>query len=332
MALTGPVAVVGLGLIGGSLARRLHAVGVDVVGYDAAGATRAAATAVGIECVDALADLGAYHPDVVVLAVPLRGMRHVAGQIARHVPDASVTDVGSVKGAVRAAMTAAGLADRYVGAHPMAGTEHSGFESSSADLLTGASWALTVDGATSAEAFLAVLDLVIGPLGGTARVLSDEVHDEAVALISHVPHVVATELLTLVADAPVRDVALGLAAGSFRDGTRVGRTDPRRTEAMVADNSRWVASALRVVIRDLELLVADLESNAPVGMFFDRARHVRTALESAAQGVTVAGVEPTLTSVKVGRPGWVQALVVAGATGAVVAGFDPVHAVVTLSR
>jgi len=273
------VAVAGLGLVGGSVARLLAERGVDVTGFDTTAATRAEARAAGLRVVPDLAALCAGEPDVLVLAVPLRAMRAVAADVARHVRGATVvTDVGSVKGAVRDAVRAAGLDDRYVGAHPMAGTERSGFAASDPRMLEGARWALTVDPTTRGDAFATVLRLVTGPLGGTVHVVTDDVHDESTALVSHVPHVLATELLGVVGDAPVRDVALGLAAGSFRDATRVGRTDPRRTEAMVTDNAAWVASALRVVVRDLERLVDALESNAPVGEFFDRPDAVRAVL------------------------------------------------------
>ncbi|WP_318657425.1 prephenate dehydrogenase [Cellulosimicrobium composti] len=310
------VGVVGLGLVGGSVARLLHEQGVEVTGYDATAATRAAARAAGLRVADDVADVCAGEPDVLVLAVPLRAMRTVATEVARHVRGGTVvTDVGSVKGAVRDAVTSAGLGARYVGAHPMAGTEHSGFEASDAAMLDGARWAVTVDGTTTREAFVRVLGLVTGPLGGTVHVLTDDVHDEATALISHVPHVLATELLGVVADAPVRDVALGLAAGSFRDATRVGRTDPRRTEAMVTDNAAWVASALRVVVRDLEQLVRALETNAPVGEFFDRPEPVRAPAPAPGTGER--------RRVELDDAGaWRSALAAAGARGAVVVGVE----------
>ncbi|MGN6241848.1 MAG: prephenate dehydrogenase [Cellulosimicrobium cellulans] len=306
------VGVVGLGLVGGSVARLLHEQGLDVTAHDATATTRAAARAAGLRVVGDVADVCAAEPDVLVLAVPLRAMRSVATEVARHVRGATVvTDVGSVKGAVRDAVRSAGLGSRYVGAHPMAGTEHSGFEASDPAMLDGARWAVTVDGTTRREALVTVLRLVTGPLGGTVHVLTDEVHDESTALISHVPHVLATELLGVVADAPVRDVALGLAAGSFRDATRVGRTDPRRTEAMVTDNAAWVASALRVVVRDLEQLVAALESNAPVGEFFDRPEPVRGPVRAPGSGERLR--------VDLDEAGdWRTALSDAGARGAVV--------------
>jgi prephenate dehydrogenase len=202
-----------------------------------------------------------------------------------------VTDVGSVKGPVRAAVADAGLADRYVGAHPMAGTEHSGFESSDVALLAGVPWAVTIDPGTDPDRLATVLCLVTGTLAGTAAVLTDDCHDEVAALVSHVPHVVATQLLNAVAGAPVRDVALGLAAGSFRDGTRVAFTDPARTEAMVTENAGWVGSALRKVVRDLEALLQVLEANGPAHEFFHAADDVRATWVPGRRPVTVGELE-----------------------------------------
>lgn len=270
------VAVLGLGLIGGSLARRLAAQGIEVTGHDSSAATRAEAATAGILVASDVEALCTAAPDVLVLAVPLRAMRPVATEVARHLPATTlVTDVGSVKGPVRDVLDACGLGEQYVGAHPMAGTEHSGFAASSESLLDGARWAVTVTERTRADLLVTLLALVTGPAGGSAYVLTDEVHDEAAALISHVPHAFAIELLNLVSAAPVRDVALALAAGSFRDGTRVGRTDPRRTEAMLTENAGWVAPALRLAARDLEALATALEANASAAEFFDRADDVR---------------------------------------------------------
>lgn len=306
------VGVVGLGLIGGSVARSLVARGVAVVATDPSPATRADAAAIGIAVADDVAALASQRPHVVVLAAPLRAMRAVAGEVAAALGqdpgwDPTVTDVGSVKGAVRRAVEAAGLGDRYVGAHPMAGTERSGFEASTDRLLAGARWIVTVEpgpatDVTDPARLLQVLRLVTGPLGGTAVVLTDDVHDEAAALISHVPHVLATELLSLVAGAPVRDVALGLAAGSFRDGTRVALSDPRRTEAMVTENATWVAPALRLAARDLEALADALESNAPVHDFFDRPAVVRETWRPLSPAGTAPPALDAPTAIDAGGP------------------------------
>ncbi|MEU4388057.1 prephenate dehydrogenase/arogenate dehydrogenase family protein [Promicromonospora sp. NPDC023805] len=299
----GPVGIVGLGLIGGSLAKALQAAGVPVVATDPA--SNEEARAAGLSVVDDVAGLALHRPEIVVLAAPLRAMRAVAGELAEALAgepgwDPTVTDVGSVKAPVREAVADAGLAGRYVGAHPMSGTERSGFDASSAELMQGIPWAVTcaatgvgVAGVAGTDAVRLerVLRLVTGPLGGTAAVLTDDLHDEAAALVSHVPHVLANQLLGAVSGAPVRDLALGLAAGSFRDGTRVGLTDPRRTEAMVTENAAWVAPALRLAARDLERLADELESNAPTHWFFDRPDPVRELIGRPG-GPRVTGLRP----------------------------------------
>jgi prephenate dehydrogenase len=322
----GRVAVVGLGLVGGSLARLLAARGVDVVGTDASSTTLAAARIAGLPVARDVAGAVA-GADLVVLAVPLREMGTVAAEVARHVgPDATVTDVGSVKAQVRRAVEAAGLGERYVGAHPMAGTEHSGFGASDVGLLDGAAWAVTVGSGTDADRLAAVLRLVTGPLAGTAAVLTDETHDEVAALVSHVPHVVATQLLNAVAGAPVRDVALGLAAGSFRDGTRVALTDPARTEAMVTENAAWVASALRKVVRDLQAVVRSLESNGTVSDFFHAADDVRSSWSVGDRATSSGSVRVALDD------GWPTALVEHCTAGAVVVGLDDHEVVLRSAR
>lgn len=322
------VGIVGLGLVGGSLARALAAhEDVAVVGQDPDPGTRRVADATGIDVVATAAELAdALRPgDLVVLAAPLLALGQVAHELATAglAEGVVVTDVGSVKAPVRAAVAAAGLGDRYVGAHPMAGTEESGFAASSAALLDGATWAVTIDDATPAHHLLRVLELVTRS-GGRARVLADAVHDDAVALVSHVPHVLATELLTLVGRSPARELALGLAAGSFRDGTRVARTDPRRTEAMVAGNAAAVARALRVAADDLAGLADALERGArgepggaaAVRAFFDEPAPVRRALAAPPEG---AG---PLVRVDLTRPGWQAQAAALGAAGGVVHAAD----------
>jgi prephenate dehydrogenase len=348
---SGPVGIVGLGLIGGSLARALQAAGVPVVATDPSSAEEARAA--GLSVADDVAGLALHRPEIVVLAAPLRAMRTVAAELAEALAgepgwDPTVTDVGSVKAPVREAVADAGLGDRYVGAHPMSGTERSGFESSSAELMQGIPWAVTCRvgdadtgvAGTDPDRLERVLRLVTGPLGGTAAVLTDKLHDEAVALVSHVPHVLATQLLGVVASAPVRDLALGLAAGSFRDGTRVGLTDPRRTEAMVTENGAWVAPVLRLAARDLERLADALDSNAPTHWFFDRPDPVRERLGRPG-GTRVTGLHPGDSGIgaDVGSDvevvpltgDWPGELVARCARGAVVIGFDERGAILQVS-
>ncbi|WP_139984245.1 prephenate dehydrogenase/arogenate dehydrogenase family protein [Nocardioides litoris] len=237
--MSGPerVAVVGAGLIGGSVVRRLAALGrpatvVDPRVEGAAGRVPADA-------------------DLVVVAVPLAAMPSVLARVADEAPAAVVVDLGSVKGTVAAQAAAAGLEGRWVGAHPMAGSEHSGFEHSTADLLLGATWAVTRGPGPVAD----VVRWIIATFEATVLVLDAAEHDRSVALVSHAPHVLANALLETVGTAVVGGgpAAALLAAGSFRDGTRVAGRDPERTRAMLADNS----AALGPVLDDLVALLQD---------------------------------------------------------------------------
>lgn len=309
------VAVVGLGLIGGSVARTLVAQGRRVTGWDPDADTRALARAAGVGTVATLDDLTVSGAPLVVVAVPLRAVQGSVERLAASLPATTVlTDVASVKGPVRDAMRSSGVVDRYVGAHPMAGTEHSGFGASDPDLLREVRWALTLDASTDLDAFLAVAEMVTVAFSSVVHPLTDAVHDEAVALVSHVPHVVATELLNLVVGSPVSEVAQGLAAGSFRDGTRVARTTPRRTQAMVTDNAAWVSAALRLAARDLEQLADRLDANAPVEEFFDRGDPLRAA------GASTPGRRTR--TVTLGHAGWQDELAGLGRLGGQVVGVD----------
>ncbi|WP_163196094.1 prephenate dehydrogenase [Bifidobacterium platyrrhinorum] len=254
------VGVVGLGLIGGSLARRLVGRGAGVVAWNHRPHPYAQAEADGIRCAATLADLVAAGPDVIVLCNPLKAMPDILaalGPLLDAHPAVTLTDVGSVKGMVRDQVEAAGLADRYVGAHPMAGNELSGWGAADPHLYDDALWAVTVTPSTAYERFLAVARLITEDVGNHVIVLDDDTHDRAAALISHMPHVVATAMIdTLVAD-PDRNIAAALAAGSWRDMTRVALTDPDRTRAMVEEDAENVERLLRDMASRL-LAAADL--------------------------------------------------------------------------
>lgn len=246
------IAIAGLGLIGGSLAKRLVRRGRFVVAWNHTDNPYEAAQSDGIKCVPTLEDLAREKPDILVLATPLSSIPAILNRLVPVLEvGTTLTDVGSVKGQVRKQVQEAGLSDKYVGAHPMAGSEFSGYGASDPDLLEDALWALTVDAATDYKRFLTVADMVTQGVGNRLIVLDDETHDRAAALISHMPHVVATALAGLLVDSADRNVAAALAAGSWRDMTRVALTDPERTEAMVVEDADQVALLLEDLISTL---------------------------------------------------------------------------------
>ncbi|MBT1160757.1 prephenate dehydrogenase/arogenate dehydrogenase family protein [Bifidobacterium sp. SO1] len=243
------VGIVGLGLIGGSLARRLVRRGVRTIAWNHRDHPYAQAEADGIRCVPTLAELAAAKPAVIVLCNPLKAMPAILAVLKPVLDPAAttLTDVGSVKGMVRDQVEAAGLEECYVGAHPMAGNELSGWQAADPALYDDALWAVTVRDDTAYARCHTVMRLITEGVGNRVIVLNDTVHDQAAALISHMPHVVATALINQLTDDPNRNIAAALAAGSWRDMTRVALTDPDRTRAMVDEDAANVEALLRSV-------------------------------------------------------------------------------------
>ncbi|MGH3712696.1 MAG: prephenate dehydrogenase, partial [Micromonosporaceae bacterium] len=190
------VSVLGLGLIGGSLLRALSAAGYPTVGYDAAPGTRTAAADAGYPVAGSVAGAVA-EADLVVLAVPLPAVAGVLDELAGY--RGLLSDVTSVKAPVSALVAARLPEARYVGGHPMAGKETSGFAASDPALFTGCAWALCLEpvgaqrpGASLGD-WLTVAELVT-QLGARVVPATPYDHDRAVAQVSHLPHIVAAAL------------------------------------------------------------------------------------------------------------------------------------------
>jgi prephenate dehydrogenase len=227
-----PVAVVGLGQLGGSLAAALVAAGRQVSGWDVDSAARAAAEARGVRITRELAGL-------VVLAVPLPVMASALDGLTV-AADATITDLGSVKTPVLRSVGET-FGNRYVGGHPMCGTERSGHEAVDPTLFTGARWAVCLEPDTDMRRWMRVAELALAVGAEVVPVTAAE-HDDAVAVISHLPHLLAAALAATAGDAG--PLAIALAAGSFRDGTRVAGSDPGFVTAMVEGNAGPTAAAL----------------------------------------------------------------------------------------
>jgi prephenate dehydrogenase len=266
-----PVGVVGLGQLGGSLAAALVEAGREVTGWDVDPVAREAARARGVRISQQLAG-------VVVLAVPLPAMA-VALDGLDVDPDATVTDLGSVKVPV-AAELAARHGGRYVGGHPMCGTERSGPGAVDPGLFHGARWALCLEAGTELPRWLRVAEIALDVGAEVVPVTAAE-HDEAVAAVSAVPHLLAAALAA--AGAEAGPLALALAAGSYRDGTRVIGSDPGFVTAMVTGNAGPTGLALDRVRRQLERPWPDLVAAGHAARTFaPGTRTVRVPLDRSA--------------------------------------------------
>lgn len=224
------VAVIGLGMMGGSVARRLARTH-DVAAWDVDPMTRELAAAAGLAVSTGLEEAAA-GADVAVVATPTADIPTVLAALSTLDCPVS-TDVGSVKSAVLDAARAVGLYDRFVGGHPMAGTEHTGFAAGDPALLDGAAWVLCVEDDTDLATWLRTAELVTGA-GCHVVPCSARQHDDAQARISGLPHLLASALALAGADGG--PLAGALAAGSFRDGTRVAGSRPDLTAALCDGN------------------------------------------------------------------------------------------------
>ena len=242
----GRAMIIGTGLIGGSVGMALRAQGWHVTGTDADPDTAARAVALGaldVEGEDREADL-------VVVATPV----HVAAGIISDIlgspswnPAAVVTDVGSVKGPLLAAVDR----PRFVGGHPMAGSEQVGIEGASAELFFGATWVLTPTPSTDPAAYAQVRTVLAG-FGANVVALDPAEHDSLVAVVSHVPHLTAATLMALAADLGEEHGALlQLAAGGFRDMTRIAAGQPSIWPGICDDNADAIVATLDLLIESL---------------------------------------------------------------------------------
>ena len=253
----GPVRVVGTGLLGTSAGLGLSARGLDVVLADPSPAAAALARDLGA---GRLAREGDAEPALVLVAAPPDVTAAVVAAELSAWPRAVVTDVASVKRTVLAQLVAA-RADltRYVGGHPMAGRERSGAVAGRGDLFAGRPWVLCPSPTSSAAALGAVRDLA-DDLGAAPLVMDAAEHDEAVALVSHLPQVAASLVAARLRSAP--ESAVGLAGQGVRDVTRIAASDPALWVQVLSANAAPVATALRAVREDLDGVLAALEQLA----------------------------------------------------------------------
>ncbi len=231
--LFGRVAIIGLGLMGGSLGLALRvdatrSIAHEVVGYDLAHgvAQRAVARGALDHACENLSE-AVTAADLVVIATPTLAAEEMLREVANHLaPDVVVTDLCSVKAPlVAVASQTLRQPERFVGGHPMAGRERAGIDAATADLYRGARWALTPTPQTAPDAVSRLRALVEG-LGAKPLQLDAVAHDAAVAGISHLPLTLAVALTQALADADDWPTMALLAAGGYRDTTRVAAGDP----------------------------------------------------------------------------------------------------------
>jgi prephenate dehydrogenase len=277
--------IVGIGLIGGSLARALRAAGYahEIVGYGRSLGNLQQAVELGvIDRAEVSLTDAVRHVDMVVLAVPVGCMAEILGEVGPALADrAVVTDVGSVKGSViEAARKALGKRfTHFVPGHPLAGTEQSGVAASQADLFQGRRVILSPEPETDATATASV-HAMWEAAGAEVATLSAVDHDRILAVSSHLPHMLAYCLMDMVVRHDDHRAILECAASGFRDTTRVAGSDPVMWRDICLANRDALLAALRQYHDDLGALAAAIEKGDGKWLCetFTRAKHTRAAL------------------------------------------------------
>lgn len=279
--------IIGLGLIGASvgLACRARGLAREIRGADDASDHRRHAIALGLvdqACADAASAVeGA---DLVVLAVPVGAIAPTLERIAPHLaPGAVVTDVGSVKGSVAAAMERLLPGGNGVPGHPIAGRETSGPQAATADLFVGARCALTPTRSTDPAAVLRVRSLWRA-MGSEVLEMSPERHDEVFAAVSHLPHIVAYALMGALLDlADDGDDLREFAAGGLRDFTRVAMSHPAMWRDICLTNRQRILEMIKRFQSALDDLAVMIDAEDGEGLYrkFERARTCREGLNSS---------------------------------------------------
>jgi prephenate dehydrogenase len=263
--------VIGLGLVGGSIALGLRQRGWTVHGDDTKAESVDRALEIGaIDAGGLLADA-----EITFVAVPVLA---IADAVKRALSETSglVTDVGSVKGAIAAACTD----PRFIGGHPMAGSEMDGLDGADGDMFSGAIWVVTPTEETDDTA-LASISGVIRLLDAEVVALTAERHDQVVAVVSHVPHLTAATLMQVASDRAEEHAALlRLAAGGFRDMTRIASGHPDIWLDICAQNRPAIVAAMDGLIGRLTEIrdVVDSDDREALERALSTARDARTNL------------------------------------------------------
>jgi prephenate dehydrogenase len=282
---------IGLGLIGGSLAKALKHVcpGCRIMAYTRTRATTQQALAQ--QTIDTICE-SPVDPqfadcDCIFLCTPVGSNTTALRQLKEVVNENCIlTDVGSVKTDIHEAAIELGLEDRFIGGHPMTGSEKSGFDSASEHLFENAYYVITPSEKTPAEWIEAYRSLA-GAIGSIPLVLDYRQHDYVTAAVSHLPHLIAASLVNTVHDLDSKDEIMKMiAAGGFKDITRIASSSPEMWEDICVSNSSNISEVMDTFIRLLEDCRTQMNAGNGAAIYktFERSRDYRDSFSSSSLG------------------------------------------------
>ena len=279
------IGFIGLGLIGGSIARTIRKFHPDyrLLAFDKD--RSALAEAVNLNVINGICDIDdeqLYNCDYLFLCAPVEFnveyMEKIKDSLGKN---CILTDVGSVKSVIHEKVTELGLEGRFIGGHPMAGSERSGFSNSSDHLLENAYYIITPGGEVALEKISDFTEL-ISSLGAIPLVITAEEHDFITAGVSHLPHIVASALVNLVnlLDNDAQYMKM-IAAGGFRDITRIASSSPIMWEQICVENSQNISNVLDDYIRMLVQIrcFVDNKDSQSLYQMFANSRDYRDSID-----------------------------------------------------
>lgn len=284
---------IGLGLIGGSIAKAIKAScpGARIMAFDAnrdslllAQKEQIADTVFTEADSEAFSRLGSC--EFIFLCAPVSVNDRNLELIKDHLSDGSIlTDVGSVKNTIHAAIDSLGLSHRFIGGHPMAGSEKSGFENANEKILENAYYILTPGENAPQERVLALKNLVL-KMRAIPLILKAERHDYITAAISHLPHILAASLVNLVHDKDEDGLMKMIAAGGFKDITRIASSSPVMWQSICLTNTDNILKLLDEYIHALETIHSKLNERDSRILydFFDNAKAYRDSFNNIGSG------------------------------------------------
>lgn len=268
------IGFIGLGLIGGSIAKRLKSIHKDLTIIASSGhlSTIEAAYAEGLIANNYLCKISDFYDcDYIFLCTPvqqnLEYLRQLKGNISEH---CIITDVGSVKSDIHHEIISLGMEKQFIGGHPMAGSEKTGLANSKDALLENAYYIITPTAQTS-DAALFNFKKLVSSLGAIPLVLDYEIHDYATAAISHLPHIIAYNLVNLVQEADdTNETMKTIAAGGFKDITRIASSSPVMWENICLSNRKQLLKLIDAFIgkmQETHTAITNADSDALIHAF-----------------------------------------------------------------
>lgn len=286
---------VGLGLIGGSIARNLRKLYPDstILAYyynkEKINPELLLAQEEGvIDTIITSFTEGFAQCDIIFLCAPvLKNISYLAELKNIIKKDCILTDVGSVKGNIHDAIKKGNMEDCFIGGHPMAGSEKTGYKNSSLSLLENAFYILTPTSKTP-DSNLDIMKKLVSAIGAIPIILPPKKHDNITAAISHVPHIIAATLVNLVQDYDdANEYMRALAAGGFKDITRIASSSPVMWENICLTNSESIVSFLRIFNNYIIQIINAVEQNDSSYLFdyFERSKNYRDNIPNKSVGI-----------------------------------------------